>query len=484
MDNSKEIVKLASSLKVLYVEDEENTRGMFAKHLGRFFKDLDIAVDGKDGLEKAKAKKYDIIITDVQMPHLTGLQMLHEIKALGQDVKTVITTAFNDEAYFMDSIAIGVDRYIIKPVKIEDLYRVIYDITKGIDNAHRAQELRAKQAQEKISETAQSVMEGIANAYPSPTCVVDKDNKTHFVNNAFKELVTAEQLEAILDGSKFISDFFVKKLGFESTLFGVTNNPNHNKIAIKVSENKKRIFHVSSSKIYIPGIDGDCNIYSFADITALEFQKLRVKLYSEMLQDLVILKHKNSTVDAPAQTNTPASAPVTLISSAEQEALKQKRVCTAVSAAAYITEIGDDVLEHVEELTELEEEVDDLVELFMMERSTNSLQKLSIRFEMYAQTIGLLIEFGDLALALKNLSYFLENIASEDIEKYSKKLTIYLGTIASDLKEWRGHIFGQKDAQNIHYLDTQLLSSCLQVQLECGIISRNDGDDDSELELF
>jgi YesN/AraC family two-component response regulator len=487
VDNSKEIVRLASSLKVLYVEDEAITRDMFSKHLNRFFKDLDTAADGQEGLEKAKAKKYDIIITDVQMPHMTGLQMLHEVKALGQEAKTVITTAFNDEAYFMDSIALGVDRYIIKPVKIEDLYRVIYDITKNIDNAYKAQELQAKEAQEKINQTAQSVMEGIANAYPSPTCVVSKDGKTHFVNNAFKELVTAGQLEAILDGSKSISDFFIKKLGFESTLHGVVNNPNHNKIAIQVSENKKRIFHVSTSNIDIPGIDDHCTIYSFADITALEFQKLRVKLYAEMLQDLVILKHKNSQQTVVELPNAEPSRPATLISSAEQEVLKQKRVSVAVSAIDYLAEMGDDVLEQVEELTELEEEVDDLIERFIMDQSTNSLQKLAIRFEMYSQTIDILIEFGNLALALKNLSYFLENITGVEMEKYSKKLTLYLGAIASDLKEWRGHIFGIKDAQDIHYLDTQLLSSCLQVQLECSIISRNDGsigDDDGELELF
>jgi len=121
------------SINILYVEDEDTIRGIIATILAKFTKNVVSAVNGLDGLELFKKHnlnkdskfKIDLIITDINMPKMNGLEMIEEIEKFDSDVPTVITTAHNDSAFLQKAINQRVRGYVNKPLKMENLIETI-----------------------------------------------------------------------------------------------------------------------------------------------------------------------------------------------------------------------------------------------------------------------------------------------------------------------------------------------------------------------
>ncbi len=122
--------ELMKSLVVLYVEDEEEVREALARYLRRRFAKVDTAENGEEGLEKFKQNHYDIVITDVRMPIMDGLEMAKKIKEITEDMPVIVVTAFNETDYFLRAIEIGIDRYVKKPVDTDALFEAIYKGTR------------------------------------------------------------------------------------------------------------------------------------------------------------------------------------------------------------------------------------------------------------------------------------------------------------------------------------------------------------------
>jgi PAS domain S-box-containing protein len=106
-------------LSLLYVEDDTETREELAMMLAPWVGALHVAADGQAGLDLFKAKRPDIVITDIQMPRVSGLAMSGEITRLVPDQPIVVISAFNDSEYLFRAIELGIDQYIPKPVNVE-----------------------------------------------------------------------------------------------------------------------------------------------------------------------------------------------------------------------------------------------------------------------------------------------------------------------------------------------------------------------------
>jgi len=123
-------MELMKSLVVLYVEDEDDVREGIGRFLRRRFAQVDTAANGQEGLDKFKAGHYDIIVTDVRMPAMDGLEMARQIKEITEDIPVIVVTAFNETDYFLRAIDIGIDSYIKKPVNTDELFAAIYKSTR------------------------------------------------------------------------------------------------------------------------------------------------------------------------------------------------------------------------------------------------------------------------------------------------------------------------------------------------------------------
>ena len=91
--DSKMLVPLCENLKLLYVEDDEYARSTTLQLLKNFFKDISIAVDGSDGLDKFLTQKFDLIISDINMPNLNGMDMLKVIRETNKSIPVLLLTA-------------------------------------------------------------------------------------------------------------------------------------------------------------------------------------------------------------------------------------------------------------------------------------------------------------------------------------------------------------------------------------------------------
>ncbi|MEN8303655.1 MAG: HD domain-containing phosphohydrolase [Campylobacterota bacterium] len=129
MTDVKELKKLCQDLTVLYVEDDQSIRGVMAQYLEKFFLTVVSACDGIEGLEAFKNTQSDIVITDLSMPNMGGLEMLQHIKRINEDQAVLITTAHNEPEYMMGAIKSGVDGYIMKPFDFMQLNHELYKLT-------------------------------------------------------------------------------------------------------------------------------------------------------------------------------------------------------------------------------------------------------------------------------------------------------------------------------------------------------------------
>ena len=115
------LITYSQKLKVLYVEDNNDAREMTTMILEDFFGKIVVAVDGEDGFNKFQNNHIDIIITDINMPKLNGLEMVEKIRAIDNDIPILILSAHNESNFLMDSIKLGIDGYILKPIDIDQL---------------------------------------------------------------------------------------------------------------------------------------------------------------------------------------------------------------------------------------------------------------------------------------------------------------------------------------------------------------------------
>ncbi len=128
----KELKKLLSSLSLLYVEDntilQDKASSFFEKLFGKVYK----ASDGNTGLALFKQYRPSIIITDIQMPLMDGLEMAQAIRTLEPTAKIIITSAYDEKSYLLKTIELGLNGYLVKPLKVDELSNVLHAIASTL----------------------------------------------------------------------------------------------------------------------------------------------------------------------------------------------------------------------------------------------------------------------------------------------------------------------------------------------------------------
>ena len=120
--------KLLKNLKVLLVEDEQNLSRLLKDAIGDNFFSFSVANDGLEGIEKFEKISPDIVITDINMPNLNGLDMAQRLKSINPNIPIIILSAFSEKEKLFSAIDIGVTKYFLKPYDPAELLDYIEEI--------------------------------------------------------------------------------------------------------------------------------------------------------------------------------------------------------------------------------------------------------------------------------------------------------------------------------------------------------------------
>ncbi len=133
---------IKKNITILYVEDEDDVREGYARALSRVSKELFTASNGEEGLELYKEYHPDIVVTDIKMPVMDGIDMVKKIKDINEDAHIIFTSAHSESAYLLEAIVLQVDGYILKPVQKKPLLKMIGKVAMLI----QAKEIIAQRA--------------------------------------------------------------------------------------------------------------------------------------------------------------------------------------------------------------------------------------------------------------------------------------------------------------------------------------------------
>ena len=131
-------LELLQTLTFLYVEDDKLSVTFFEKFMKKRGFTYHIANDGEEGLALFKEVNPDIIITDINMPKMSGLEMIAEIRKIKRETPIVITSAFNEQKYIDQAKDFGIEHFLIKPFLFKELTESV------VNSVKKAQELLSK----------------------------------------------------------------------------------------------------------------------------------------------------------------------------------------------------------------------------------------------------------------------------------------------------------------------------------------------------
>jgi len=262
---------LIKKFTLLYVEDEEDIRNEMLKILNRFFEVIFTAQNGEEGVSLFLKHQPDMIITDLRMPVMNGMEMLRKIKEVNKEVPVIVSTAYNESGYLLDAIEMGLDKYIVKPVKLEQLLDAVLSICKNLEL-------------QRTKDARQLEIQYILDLNPS-FIVLTNEGNIEYVNKTFLEFLGFFTLDQFLSVDHPLEKCMVQIEGtscarnikkfFQNA--GLQPWPEDSVVCLcssKDTEQKNpRTFHVKFN-----GIPHTYKtIFTFSDITSLEKEKLELK---------------------------------------------------------------------------------------------------------------------------------------------------------------------------------------------------------------
>jgi PAS domain S-box-containing protein len=251
-------------MTVLYVEDEIDILESMVDIFSDMFDNVISAKDGQEAFEVFKStKNIDILITDINMPNMDGLELIQKVREINPKLPVIITSAYSDQKFFIKSIELKVDGYILKPI---DVFQIIPLIQKIQEN------IKIRKEHIKNEKLLQEYKDAIDES--SIVSKTNKDGVITFVNDRFTRISGFTNEELVGKNHNIVSHPDNPHIIFK-TLWENIKNKKTWKGTIKNRKKDGGIYYVDTS--VIPILDENGDIEEFIgishDITQLELYK-------------------------------------------------------------------------------------------------------------------------------------------------------------------------------------------------------------------
>jgi len=219
------------NISVLLVEDDKISRVLYSNLLKKVISNVHLAEDGIEGIEIYKKHKPDLIISDIKMPRMDGLEMVHEIRKTDEKIRVIFVSGHKDTDFLIKSIEMGVSGYLLKPLDQHQLFRMIQDIgnTMELDRKVRETEKRFRD---------------LAELLPEIVFEAGLDGKLTFVNKRALEILgyTPEDIDSGLFIHKLILPGLDSMEKIEGLLNVISRDNPEKELEIRVRTKTGRTF--------------------------------------------------------------------------------------------------------------------------------------------------------------------------------------------------------------------------------------------------
>jgi PAS domain S-box-containing protein len=260
MIDLNEIIKYSQHLRLLYVEDNIDARETTLMILEDFFDNIVVAIDGADGFEKFQEGEFDLVLTDINMPKLNGLDMIEKIRDIDNSIPILILSAHNEDNFFIRSIKLSVDGYLLKPIDMDQLANMIQKVVQKYkykneskSNLHFLKEYQTATNQSSI--VSKTNTKGIIT----------------YVNDAFCNISKYDREELIGKNHNIVRHPALPKSVFENMWDTIKNKKQIWKGIVRNKAKDGKSYYVDS--LVMPILDLDDNIIEYIslrnDITSI-----------------------------------------------------------------------------------------------------------------------------------------------------------------------------------------------------------------------
>lgn len=211
---AEEIMK---TLKILYVEDEQEAREELMDVLKRRAGKVYVAENGKKGLALAEDYDPDIVIADLYMPEMNGLEMIRKIRESGKNPAVVVVSAINEVDTILSAIDVGVDKYILKPVNLPELLDVLNEQAQAIYESRKRHDAglpeNRKQVEDEIKREFAAFLKTATGKGPRDVNVFLGEGRIEMVASGVMTVLEKSLLE---DGKNISVIKYVREVFFSS----------------------------------------------------------------------------------------------------------------------------------------------------------------------------------------------------------------------------------------------------------------------------
>jgi len=128
----KDLLQYSKNINILYAEDDEVTQELYYAIFQDLFLSVDVASDGVEALEKYSAKKYEIVISDVSMPNMNGIELCQKIIEKNMHQSIIVVTAHTESEYIDEFTKLGIDTFLPKPIHHAELINILFNVSKHV----------------------------------------------------------------------------------------------------------------------------------------------------------------------------------------------------------------------------------------------------------------------------------------------------------------------------------------------------------------
>jgi DNA-binding NarL/FixJ family response regulator len=172
------------------------------------------AVDGAQAIDLIPATKPQLVLMDMKMPIMNGIQATREIKRLYPEIKVLVLTTYSDDEWVFDAIRSGADGFLLKDLPHKDLFRAIRDTMQGkthvdpsvagklFDQVAKRAAAPNSQLAEKLTEREQEILTYLARGYTNPeiagTIHLSEGTVRNYISSIFVKLDVSDRTQAAL----------------------------------------------------------------------------------------------------------------------------------------------------------------------------------------------------------------------------------------------------------------------------------------------